>query len=323
MNNGKAPVIVSMGEALMDFVAHETGVELGRASTFHKRPGGAAANVAVALTRLGIRSRFVTKVGDDPFGRCMLRVLGDEGVDLQYVKVSRRWPTGLVFVALDEDRTPSFSFFGDPSADMMMTEDEIEPEMMKEAAFMHAGTVSMVRPQSRAATFKLMELAREAGAKISFDPNLRLHLWKDHSLAKDLSIKTASMAQLVKLGRDELEFITGASRPEQGAASIRELGPDVVVVTMGKDGAYFACDRGEGEVPAIKVEAVDTTGSGDGFAAGLLAELVGLDHWPPGRDELEAAVRFGSAVGALVATEVGAMSALPDRSRVLEFLGND
>jgi len=319
-NSGSGPVIVCLGEALVDFIAMETAADMGRARTFIKAPGGAMANTAAGLARLGARARFVGKVGADPFGRFMRETLSAEGVDTRDFITTDQYATGIVFVALDRERVPSYIFYGYPSADMMLREDEVGEGALQDAAFLHLGTVSMVREESRAASFKLMRLAREQGVHISFDPNLRLHLWKDHGLLRDTALKAAAMSGLCKLNAEELRFMTGAERPEAGARRLREMGVEAVVVTLGPEGAYYLCGEGEGRPPGFKVGVVDTTGAGDGFAAGLLMALAEAGEWPPPAALLSRATRFANAAGALVTTSLGAMSSLPRRDQVNAFL---
>jgi sugar/nucleoside kinase (ribokinase family) len=309
-----------MGEALVDFFAAETVEDVGRANTFIKAPGGAVANTAVGLARLEVKARFVGKVGADPFGRFLQNAMAEEGVDVAFLMESKKYPTALVFVALDERRVPRFIFFGDPSADMMLMEDEIWPTMVEDAAFLHLGTVSMVREPVRGATFKLTGMAREQGVRVCFDPNFRLHLWKDHELLKELAKRTAADAAVVKLNDDELLFMTGEKSLEKGARRVRDWGAEVVVVTLGPEGAYYLCDAGEDMVSGFSTDVVDTTGAGDGFAAGLLASMVELEEWPPAAGSLARSVRFANAVGAMVCAKVGAQSSLPRRSEVDAFI---
>lgn len=323
MSNHSPPLVVCIGEALVDFVARETGVDLEHAVSFTRSPGGAIANVAVGLARLGIRSRLVSGLGSDPFGRFMRKFLEGEGVDVSRVALSDLYPTALVFVSLDENRVPDFWLFNNPSADLMITENDVGRRDIDGAAFLHAGTVSMVTEQARGATLKLIRLARDMGVRFHFDPNFRLHLWKDHEMLKHLALEICAGSQVVKLNADELAFLTGEGEVEAGATRLKELGADVVIVTLGPGGAWFLCDHGEGSVPGFEVEVVDTTGAGDGFAAGLLSVLARLDHWPPDKGDLEGAVRLANAVGAMVTTRTGAVAALPDSGQVKQMLVAD
>ncbi len=313
-------VVVCMGEALIDFLAEEIGVEMEDARNYVRTPGGGVANVAVGLARLDVESRFVGKVGDDPFGHFLCKLMKSEGIDSRFLLTSRRYPTGLVFIVLDENRVPRFKLFGNPSADMMFSEHEIDPSMLENAAFLHLSTVSMVREESRRATFKLMDMARHQGVRIFFDPNLRHHLWEDQQLLKELSRQVAANAQIVKLSREELVFLTSETSVRAGAESIRKLGTEILIVTLGSEGAWYSSPHGEGTVPGFSVDVVDTTGAGDGFAAGLLATLCLGESWPPAANRLTNAIRFANAVGAIVTTAVGAMSSLPRQNDVEAFL---
>lgn len=313
-------IVVCMGEALIDFLAEEIGVEMEDARNFVRAPGGGVANVAVGLARLGVGSRFVGKVGDDPFGHFLGKLMKNEGIDTRFLLTSHRFPTGLVFIVLDENRAPRFLLFGNPSADMMFFEHQIDPTMLEGAAYLHLGTVSMVREESRKATFKLLGMAQDQGVRIFFDPNLRHHLWKDQQLLKELAGQVAARAQIVKLSREELAFLTSETSVSAGAESIRKLGTEIVIVTLGSEGAWYSYAHGEGAVPGFKVNVVDTTGAGDGFAAGLLAALCVDQSWPPPANRLAQAIRFANAVGAMVTTAVGAMSSLPGQKDVEAFL---
>ncbi len=319
MENKSSAAVICVGELLVDFMAEGTAPDAGKAERFVKSPGGAMANVAFGLARLGDNSRFVGQVGPDPFGLYLKDVLSKEGVDVRWLSVSDEYPTGLVFVVLDNNKVPKYCFFGNPSADMMLEAKQIGPGLMEGAAFLHSGTVSMVRDPARSTTFDLMRRAKDAGIKISFDPNLRLHLWKDHEQLRQIAKDALRLADVAKLSRDELVFITDCSDLQEGARRVFELGPEIVVVTLGHEGAYYCCSEGEANVPPFKVEVMDTTGAGDGFAAGLLHCLCRA-NWPLSSPALEDAVRFASAVGALATTGIGAVWSLPDKKRAQDFL---
>jgi fructokinase len=178
----------------------------------------------------------------------------------------------------------------------------------------------MAAPAPRRACFKLLELARDRGVKISFDPNLRRHLWKDHYLMKRLALKTAALSALVKLNAEELSYLTGKEGVEEGAKVLQALGPEVVVVTRGPEGAFYVGPEGAWAVGGHSPAVVDTMGAGDSFAAGLLAALGRVRPWPPDRERLEAAVRFANAAGALACPPAGALTARTGRGVVEEFL---
>jgi fructokinase len=314
-----AGAILCLGEALVDLVAEEVGVDLTAARTFVKTPGGAIANVAVGLARLGVSVRFAGQVGADAFGLFLREYLAGQGVDLRLLRLSPDYPTGVVLVARDRDCSPSFCFLGNPSADMMYGEEEIGEEMLAGVSFAHLGTVTMVREESRAASFKLMRLAAGLGVRLSFDPNLRLHLWRDHALLRRLALEVVGGSDLVKLSVEELRFLSGCERVEAGAARLREQGATLVVTTLGAEGAYYLGPGLEGRVAGFRVQAVDATGAGDAFAAGLLSRLR-LLAWPPPEPELREALAAANAAGALAAMAVGATAGLPRPEELAEFL---
>lgn len=313
--------VLCLGEVLVDLIAQEIGTGLQGANTFVKAAGGAVANTAVGVARLGGRVSFAGQVGADAFGRFLRGHLEAEGVDTRWLRFSSDHPTGVVFVSLDSDRVPSFCFYGTPSADMMYGPDQVEPAMLAGVGFVHFGTVSMVRPESRDATWKLVGLARERGVKVSFDPNLRLHLWRDHGLLKETARRAAAMSHLVKLNRDELHFLTGDDDLAAGAKKLLTAGPDAVVVTLGPEGAYYRTRETEGTTPGFAVATEDTTGAGDAFAAGLLAALTG-SAWPPDGETMKRAVLRANACGALATMATGATAGLPRLPELERFLAS-
>ena len=312
--------VICLGEVLVDFISTEPGVSVSEAPAFIKAQGGAMANVAVGLARLGVKSGFLGKVGRDEFGRFLEHGLRENKVDTTMLYFSESYPTGLVFVALDKARKPSFCFFGKPSADMMLKPEEVRPEFFEHVRFLHIATVSIVQEPAREATFRAVELAREKGVPVSFDPNFRLHLWQDQALLKSLTGELARQSNLVKLSQEELNFLLGESEIESACARLLEMGPQAVVVTMGEHGAYYATAEGRGKDSGFKVKTVDTTGAGDAFMAGILAELLEKKTWPPSPDDLAHAVRFANATAALSTLKPGAVAALPDLNRVREFI---
>lgn len=315
-----SPEVVCLGEVLVDFISTEVGVSIEESPGFIKAQGGAMANVAADLARLGIKAGFIGKVGNDEFGRFLAKSLRDMKVDTSGLYFSEDYDTGLVFVALDNARKPSFCFVGKPSADMMLEPDEVKPGFFKGAKFLHAATVSIVEEPARSATFRAVELARAQGCRVSFDPNFRLHLWEDHDLLKSLTRDLVRQSHLVKLSMEEAVFLLGDTEPDAACESLLFMGPDAAVVTLGEEGAVYATSEGRSEAPGFKVDAVDTTGAGDAFMAGLLARLVSSDSWPPGMEELGEAVGFANAAAALSTLKPGAVSAMPSRTEVLKFI---
>ena len=315
--------VVCLGELLIDFVPTVTGTSLIDAPAFKKAPGGAPANVAVGLARLGTPSAFMGKVGDDPFGRFLAQILAEAGVDVGPLRFSDAARTALAFVSLRADGEREFTFYRHPSADMLFTPEEVDVEAIRGARALHYGSISLISEPSRGATLHAIEIARAAGCLISCDPNLRLALWPDAEAAREGLRLAMSQAQVVKISDEELRFLTGSDDP---AAARQQLWHDrlqLLVVTLGAAGCVYFVPDCEGVVVGFSVQSIDTTGAGDGFVAGLLHGLIRDPAAVRDQQRLREICRFACAVGALTTTERGAIPALPAYQRVHQFLNAD
>ncbi len=303
--------VVALGELLIDFVARETGVTVGEASGFDKKPGGAPANVAVAVAKLGQPSAFLGQVGDDPFGHFLEGVVRAEGVDTRGLRFTDAARTPLAFVSLRADGERSFVFYRHPSADMIMRPEDVAFDVIDGHEIFHYGSITLIDEPVRSATLAAVNYARTQGKTISYDPNLRLSLWKDEATARAGLLSGLDYAHLVKVSDEELEFLTGGHDP----AVLWREGMRVIVVTHGAGGATLHTRNESVSVHGFRVNAVDTTGAGDGFVAGLLVGLL-----ERGMDGLADSLRFACAVGAITTTARGAIPALPTRAQVEAFL---
>ena len=312
--------VVCLGELLIDFVPTVTGTSLIDAPAFKKAPGGAPANVAVGLARLGVPSAFMGKVGDDPFGRFLAATLAEAGVDVGPLRFTDSARTALAFVSLRADGEREFMFYRHPSADMLFTPDEVDLGVLSAAKALHYGSISLIGEPSRSATLHAIDAARNAGCLISCDPNLRLALWPDRDAARKGLLLAIAQAQIVKISDEELRFLTGSDDPAAARQQLWHDRLELMVVTLGSAGCvYFTRDFG-GIVVGFGVAAVDATGAGDGFVAGLLQGLVADRAIVADEARLRELCRFANAVGAITTTERGAIPALPTRERVLAFL---
>ena len=306
--------VVCLGELLIDFVALEHGVSVGEASGFKKAPGGAPANVAVAVARLGHASAFLGQVGDDPFGHYLADVLAADKIDVSGLRFSAEARTALAFVSLRADGERSFMFYRHPSADMLMRPEDVALDVLKGKQIFHFGSITMINEPSRSATLKAAEAARAGGLMISYDPNLRLALWPDAQAARAGMLAGLDYANIVKVSEEEVEFLTG----DQDVTSLWRDSIQLIAVTEGAGGATLWTRNSQQHVPGYQVQAVDTTGAGDGFVAGLLVGL--LEHKGDYVIHLESIVQFANAVGALTTTQIGAIPALPTRAAVEQFM---
>lgn len=303
--------VVCFGEALVDLLPDKRG-SLEACERFEPCAGGAPANVATGLARLGLRVAFRGVVGDDPFGRMLARKLAAEGVEC-VLRFAPERPTGMWFVALDAagDRTffsPNARF----SADKLLVPSDVDRTLLSRAAWLHCGTSAHRLAAGQEALREAVAAARALGVRISFDPNVRLHLWDDVGALRRLCADVLPSCAVAKVAVDEAELCTGERDPGRAAARLVEMGVELACVTLGEEGALV---RRGGDVvvaPAERVAVVDTTGAGDAFVAGLLSVLARAG--PPkalGRPAIEAAVRFANRVAARVVTRVGAVAGLP------------
>jgi fructokinase len=312
--------VLSFGEALVDFFPARTGLPLQECDVFHRHLGGAPANVAVGLARLGMSVGLMTLVGPDAFGSFVRDRLTAEGVDIGGIGVHRTAKTGVTFVSVGARGERSFLFFRHPSADQMIAPHDVDEAIIGRARVLHVGSSTLAREPSRAATLRAIEVAKRRGCLISTDPNWRPHLWENPAEAGPLLKQLVAQCDIVKVSDDELAPLTGITDAEAGAAQLRALGCPLVVVTLGARGCYVESVAGSDYLPGERVDVVDTTGAGDGFVAGLLSTLVPLLRG--GRRpaeltmaEVRRACRAGNQIGAAVVTQLGATTGLPARGQ--------
>ncbi|GAB4340266.1 MAG: carbohydrate kinase [Phototrophicales bacterium] len=309
--------IVCLGELLIDFVSMETGVSVGEASGFIKAPGGAPANVAVGVARLGHQSAFLGQVGEDPFGHFLADFLAAEGVDVEGLRYTDQARTALAFVSLAEDGERSFVFYRHPSADMLMKPEDLAFNKIETSSLFHFGSITLIHEPSRSATLQAAAYARSKGCMVSYDPNLRLALWQNPSAARDGLWLGVPYANVIKISDEELAFMTGGD----DVTTLWHDNLKLIVVTHGANGSTAYLPDGTSYHQMTKaVSAVDTTGAGDGFVAGLLVGL--LENPDSYAHDLPKILAFANAVGALTTTKRGAIPALPTRDQVMAFLAH-
>ena len=313
--------VTALGEMLIDFT--ENGVSAQGNPLFEANPGGAPCNVLAMLQKLGRRTAFIGKVGSEAFGR-MLRQTGEEaGIDMSALREDERVHTTLAFVQTAPDGDRDFSFYRDPGADMMLSAEEVPAGVIDGAKIFHFGTLSLTSEPVRAATVRAVALARRAGAVISFDPNLRPPLWRDMYVAKAMIAWGLAQADVVKIADNELEFMTGQTDFDAGAAMLLEEYPNIRLlnVTAGADGSYAYSNGHRAFVPAFRLGGtIETTGAGDTFCACVLNFV--LEHGLDGltEQELTDMLRFANAAAYLVTTKKGAIRSMPERGQIDEIL---
>lgn len=310
--------VVAIGEVLVDFVSTEPGPCI-KALTFEKCLGGAPMNTAVGISRLEVSTGAITAVGDDPFGQFLIEELKRNKVDVSRIKVKKSKRTTIAFVAnepISGERT--FTFYRKPwtgeTADSSLQPDDIEPDYIAKAKILHVSGFALSQNPCREAIFRAISYARKAGIRVSFDPTLRTDVWTSLATLRTTYNRVLKLSDIATFSREEAEFILGTSEPEQAARKASRYGISVIGIKLGENGSYLVGNGGRKvQTPAFRVEPVDTTGAGDGWNAGLLVGL--CKNW-----DLEKCAIVANAIGALVVTKRGAITAMPHREELIAFL---
>ncbi len=312
--------VTALGEVLIDFTDH--GTSANGQKLFERNPGGAPANVLVALQKLGHKTAFIGKVGTDMHGEFLRQVIEENGINCDGLMSDPNFFTTLAFVALDENGDRSFSFARKPGADTQLKAEELPKDVIASSKVFHVGSLSLTDEPARSATVEALKLAKEAGCVMSYDPNYRDSLWPNAEAAAEQMRSIVPFMNLIKISAEECPLLTGKEKPEDAAADLLEQGANVVVVTLDSDGAYVAAKDGAQIVKSFRVDAVDTTGAGDSFWGGFLTAYCESGLAPQDITLADAAkfTRFGNAVASLCVRKRGAIPAMPDRESVEALL---
>lgn len=317
--------VLAIGEILIDFIASDQAVSLESASSFLARPGGAPANVAVALVRLGVPSAFCGLVGNDAFGRRLRQVLTEEGVDVSRLETTTAAETTVAFAWTDRAGRGQFWLPRRAAADRFLAPDQIERGGIGDVAAICAGSVSLAAEPSRSAILRAVELANAAGVPVCFDVNLRPAIWENPGEAAAICRPIFERATLLKLSRDDATALFGAGlEPEQIIVTMASGMPALraLVLTDGAAGCWYTISEAGAapgpvrHVPVLPVQAVESTGAGDAFFAALVARMVARQWSSPELVDL----RFATAAGAFATTKHGAIASLPTTAEVMALL---
>ena len=315
--------VTALGELLIDFTP--AGLSGQGQPLFEQNPGGAPANVLAALSRLGRRTAFIGKVGQDFFGDFLAGVLAQAGIAHDGLLRDPSCRTTLAFVHLDPNGDRSFSFYRNPGADLMLRPEEVPEATVRNCRFFHFGSVSMTADPARSATRTAVQLASQADCLVSFDPNLRLPLWPSPEEARRVILAELDPVDVLKISDEELTFLTGLTDLDQGARWFFENAPlQLLLITRGPRGAYGATRSAKASHPAFDVRTIDTTGAGDAFTGAILHRLLqrGKDPARLTAAELEADLAYANAAGSLATTRTGAIPALPTDAAIQDCLAH-
>lgn len=310
--------IVALGEILIDFAPE--GMNDNNVQLFSCNPGGAPANVLAMAAKLGGKTAFIGKVGKDSFGQLLIDTLSKNGIDYSGVVQDPRYHTTLGFVQLDHKGDRSFSFYRDPGADLMLTNEEVPNRLLQQCSIFHFGSLSMTDEPCRSATLEAAQTARSKGAIITYDPNYRDPLWESEAKAKEYILNAMPLANILKVSEEEMLLLTGKTDLEIGAEELSKLGPSIIFVTLGSKGSFCYTKKFSLLVPAYKVCTVDTTGAGDAFFGALLWQLKGKtleEICEMQRKDWEETLSFANAAGGLTTQLKGAMPAMPDFDAIM------
>ena len=312
--------VTALGELLIDFT--ESGTSTQGNPVLEANPGGAPCNVLAMLVKLGKKAAFIGKVGNDMFGTQLKNAVEEVNIDTRNLVIDKEVHTTLAFVHTYPDGDRDFSFYRNPGADMMLTRDEVQEDLIRDSRIFHFGTLSSTHESVREATRYALDVAKEAGCIVSFDPNLRPPLWKSLEDARAEIEYGLGKCDILKISDNEVEFLFGTTDYDKGAALLKEkYNIPLILITMGKDGsrAYYKDLRVEA-APFLQEHTIETTGAGDTFCASSLNYILehGLDNLTA--ENLKELLTFANAAASLITTRKGALRVMPAKEEVLDFI---
>lgn len=312
--------VTALGELLIDFT--ENGTSSQGNPLLEANPGGAPCNVLAMLQKLGKQTAFIGKVGDDMFGRQLTEAVSSVGIDLRALTVDKEVHTTLAFVHTYPDGDRDFSFYRNPGADMMLSKDDVDEDLIRDSRIFHFGTLSSTHDKVREATRYALDVAKEAGALISFDPNLRPPLWGSLEDARREIEYGLGKCDILKISDNEVEFLFGTTDYDQGAKILQDTYHiPLILITLGPNGsrAYYKDLRVEA-APFLQEHTIETTGAGDTFCASSLNYVLehGLEDLTA--DNLKELLTFANAAASLITTKKGALRVMPSKEEVLSFI---
>lgn len=312
--------VIALGELLIDFT--QNGFSAQGNGLFEANPGGAPCNVLSMLNQLGKKTSFIGKVGNDQFGLTLKKTLEELGIGTENLMMDDEVHTTLALVHTFDDGDRDFSFYRNPGADMMLRADEVSEELVKDTKVFHFGTLSMTHDEVKAATKKAVQLAKDAGAVITFDPNLREPLWDSLDHAKEEIRWGLGQCDVLKISDNEIQWLTGEEDFTSGVEKIREeFDISLILVSMGKDGsrAYYKDEMVEVK-PFLQKNTIETTGAGDTFCACVINYVLEHGLTELTADQLKEMLTFANAAASIITTRKGALRVMPTKQEVLDFI---
>ena len=313
--------VVALGELLIDLT--QNGISQQGNPMLEANPGGAPCNVLALLSKLGHSTGFIGKVGCDGFGEQLCRAIQEVGIDHQGLCWDEYVHTTLAVVHTKPDGDRDFSFYRNPGADMSLTARELKEDMIRSCKVFHFGTLSMTDEPVRSATYQAIRVAEEAGCLRSFDPNLRPPLWESLDVARDQTLYGMAHCDILKISDNEIQWLTGEEDYDKGIDWICGRFPNIqlILLSMGREGSRGYCGKVRVEVPAVTdVKAIETTGAGDTFFAGVLHHVLQWELRPYTEEELGEMLSFANAAAAIVTTRKGALRVMPEEAEIRKLM---
>ncbi len=312
--------VVALGELLIDFT--EVGRSKSGKKLFEQNPGGAPANLLTVVSHMGYRTEFVGKIGSDMQGRFLRDTVQQEGIGTKYLIEDKDCFTTLAFVEIGQSGEREFSFARKPGADTQLKKEELCPELFEDCKIFHFGSLSLTDEPARSATIQAVEMAKAAGALISYDPNYRAPLWQSREEAVERIKSVMHYVDVMKVSDEEVVLLTGMRDYGQAVDKLLQMGPKVLAVTLGNEGVLMAAKGQKEKISGFKVNAIDTTGAGDSFWGGFLSEYLRLKksiaelNW----DEIVNCALCGNATAALCVQRRGGIPAIPSKEEVMRLI---
>ena len=314
--------VVALGELLIDFTTNGTSAQGN--PILEANPGGAPCNVLALLAKMGRSAAFIGKVGQDAFGNQLEAALEEVGIATEGLKKDPKIHTTLAVVQTMSDGDRDFSFYRNPGADLMLTEDELDADMIRNAKIFHFGSLSLTDEPVRSATKKALALAEEAGVLRSYDPNLREPLWESLDAAKEQILWGMEHCDILKISDNEIQWLSGEEDFDKAVAWLRQQYPAIqlILLTLGKDGSRAFYQDVEAQQPGFRLNTIETTGAGDTFFGSMLYQLLEKPFGGYTAEDLSRMLRFANAAAALITTRKGALRVMPSREEIDALLEN-
>lgn len=313
--------VYTIGEALIDFFPEQKDTPLKNVTSFTKQPGGAPANVAVTVAKLGGQAKFIGKLGKDAFGDFLTETLQLYNVDTEHIFRTTKANTALAFVSLEENGERDFSFYRKPSADMLLHADEVADIPFKSSDILHFCSIDLIEADVKYAHKKVIENMKKIGGTISFDPNVRLNLWENADDLKNTIIGFLPYTDILKVSDDEILFISGKNNEADAIDWFLEFPISLLIITRGSRGSSLYVNKEEIFIPGIKKNAVDTTGAGDSYIGAFLYMYANQPFFIQecSNSTLKSMAAFSNIVSALVVTRTGGMSSIPNLKEIEQY----